>query len=519
MYKVLLVDDERLILDGISRMVDWAALRTELAGTARNGLEAYELIRERAPDIVISDIRMPGMDGLELVARARASHPHIRFIILSGFGEFKYASKAMRYGVRHYLLKPTSEKKIARALREVVAELDRGEKREAFVRQMKLRLEKVLPQVKEQVLREFVVNKTYGSRDWDDYRRLFGFDHDGPVRLVLLQPDGKAEYEHLFALKNIAEETLGSVLLGTTIDDHALLLIRDPGDTRELHRKIGLVLRTFREYYKTDVTAALSDAGDISRARALYQQTLRCLHHRFFLDEGGLITWQDTQAAPADPDGAFEFDEERLLLPVRSGNLAEAQRAVAAFFAELRQAQLDIDLTRSYVIQLYVSLLRLMPKRMPDGYRNIAAIAGMQSLQAMRSFLEEEVRNIARHHYEQKAVRHTAVVRKVLDIIEANLANADLSLGMVAGEMLYMNADYLGKLFKKETGCKFSHYVMKRRIQRAAELMAERPDIKIFELAELVGFGDNPQYFSQVFKKQMGCTPSEYMQAFGKSAF
>src|SRR5690606_9183322 len=135
-----------------------------------------------------------------------------------------------------------------------------GEKREAFVRQMKLRLEKVLPQVKEQVLREFVVNKTYGSRDWDDYRRLFGFDHDGPVRLVLLQPDGKAEYEHLFALKNIAEETLGSVLLGTTIDDHALLLIRDPGDTRELHRKIGLVLRTFREYYKTDVTAALSDA-------------------------------------------------------------------------------------------------------------------------------------------------------------------------------------------------------------------------------------------------------------------
>lgn len=103
MYKVLLVDDERIILTGISRIVNWNSCGTELAGTARNGLEAMDFIAAAPPDIIISDIRMPGMDGLELVAKVKAINPNIRFILLSGFSEFDYAKTAMQYGVKHYL--------------------------------------------------------------------------------------------------------------------------------------------------------------------------------------------------------------------------------------------------------------------------------------------------------------------------------------------------------------------------------------------------------------------------------
>lgn len=118
MYKVMLVDDEKIILDGISQMIDWTSLGTRLIGTASNGVEAYERIKELLPDIVVSDIRMPGMDGLELVAAVHRSHPGIRFVLLSGFGEFDYASRAMQYGVKHYLLKPTNEKKSPRRCRK-----------------------------------------------------------------------------------------------------------------------------------------------------------------------------------------------------------------------------------------------------------------------------------------------------------------------------------------------------------------------------------------------------------------
>lgn len=516
MFKVLLVDDERIILDGISRMVNWATLGTDLVGTAQNGLQAYEMIERLKPDIVVSDIRMPGLDGLKLTEKTQVSHPDIKFVILSGFGEFDYAKQAMKHGVKHYLLKPTNELKIAEAIASLVEELSREARKESFVRSMKGRLDKMMPHVKEQVLKEFVTNKTYGSRDWDYYRSLFAYEFDSPVRLLLFQLEGAFEFEHLFAIKNIAEELLPGTLLSTTIGDHVLVLIEDWEQAQQLHDHIHDVRSTFLQYYKMDVTISLSDPGRITQARSLYQETLQGLTYRFYLGEGSLITRKDTEDAAAGrrPDPTvFSFDEERLSMLARSGHLAEAEQALDGLFDRLKQAQLDIDSTKSYVIQQFVSLYRQAdPQRMNLCYQQIPQLAEMSSLQSIRIFMEDTVRAIARRNYEVNAVKHTAIIRRVIEIIKQQLGNAELSLNLVAHEMLYMNADYLGKLFKKETGEKFTNYVMKMRIQQATELISSDPDIKIFELAERLGFGDNPQYFSQVFKKQMGCTPSEFMK-------
>jgi two-component system response regulator YesN len=521
MYKVMLIDDEKIILDGISQMIDWSSLGTELVGTAQNGLEAYDRIKELLPDIVVSDIKMPGMDGLELVAAVHATHPQIRFVLLSGFGEFDYASRAMQYGVKHYLLKPTNENKIAGALTEIVEELEDHVQREHFVQSMKQGLQKVMPHVKEQVLKEFVTNKTYGSRDWDYYRELFQFELERPVRLLLFQLEGKFEFEHLFAIKNIAEDLLDTSLLSTTIGDHVLILIEDTHELGELYRRIHEVRDTFQHYYKQDTTIALSEPNQITGARSLYQETLQCLNYRFYLGEGGLITQKDT--ATQGEDAAvlqFSFEEERLTMLVQSGHREEAELALAELMIELKRAQLDINMTKSYVIQQFVSLIRLGdPQQMNRYYSQMTELVGMNTLQAIQALLESTVQELTQYYYERNVVKHTTIVRKVIDIIEGQLGNSDLSLNLVAHEMLYMNADYLGKLFKKETGEKFSNYVMKARIKQATELMTSDPDIKIFEMAERLGFGDNPQYFSQVFKKQMGSTPSEYMKQSDNSAF
>jgi len=181
---------------------------------------------------------------------------------------------------------------------------------------------------------------------------------------------------------------------------------------------------------------------------------------------------------------------------------------------------LDIHMTKSYVIQQFVSLIRLGdPLQMNRYYSQMAELVEMNTLQAIQALLEATVRELTRYHYERNVVKHTSIVRKVIAIVDEQFGNSELSLNLVAHEMLYMNADYLGKLFKKETGEKFSNYVMKARVKRATELMSSDPDIKIFEMAEKLGFGDNPQYFSQVFKKQMGSTPSEYMKQTDNSAF
>ncbi len=516
----MLVDDEKIILDGISQMIDWASLETQLIGTASNGVDAFEKVKELQPDIVVSDIRMPGMDGLELVAAVHRSYPSIRFVLLSGFGEFDYASRAMQYGVKHYLLKPTNENKIAEALKEIVTELESDQQRERFVSTIKQGLQKAIPHVKQQVLKEFVTNKTYGSRDWDYYRELFQFEFESPVRLLLFQLEGAVEFEHLFAIKNIAEDLLDTTLLSTTIGDHVLVLVEDTLELSELYRRIHDIRDTFLRYYKLDATIALSEPDGITQARSLYQETLQSLNYRFYLGEGGLITRKDTGARGPEATGHFDFEEEKLTMPVQSGHREEAEQALSQLMDELMRAKLDIHVTKTYVIQQFVSLLRLGdPQQINRYYGRLSELVGMNTLQAIQELLENTVREIVQYHYERNVVKHTSIVRKVIDIVNEQLGNSELSLNQVAGEMLYMNADYLGKLFKKETGEKFSNYVVKARVKKAMELWAANPEIKIFEMAEMLGFGDNPQYFSQVFKKQMGCTPSEYAKQTDNSAF
>lgn len=515
MYKVLLVDDERIILNGISSIVNWTACGTRLSGTARNGLEACEAINADQPDIVISDIRMPGMDGLELVAHIHERYPHIRFILLSGFSEFDYAKKAMQYSVKHYLVKPCNESVIEDALRELSADIRQSEERELFVRNLKYGLEKVMPYVKEQFLKEFVTNKTYGSQDWDYYCRLFNLHWESrPVRLLLFQLEGAFEFEHLFALKNIAEEILDRPLLSSTFGKQVLLLVEGSGETDELLAGLAQIRETFQRFYRLGLTAAISEPGDMSEARRLYKQTLECLNHRFYLGEGSLITVRDLQSADTGEIGELPYNEEELLLKIKSGRIGDAEEEIARFFRQLTEMRQDIPTSKSYAIQCYMAMVRLGGKEAMERYPDrLAALLQADTISSIEQVFLSTAREIAGKHYELNRQKHSAIIARVLDIIEDHITDPELSLNMVASQMLYMNADYLGKLFKKETGEKFSHFCARLRVKKAAERIRRNEDVKIFELAEQLGFGDNPQYFSQVFKKVTGFTPSEYMKA------
>ncbi|MCL6457176.1 MAG: response regulator [Gorillibacterium sp.] len=514
MYKVLLVDDEGIILEGIASIVDWQAAGTTLMGTARNGVEAYRMVQEQAPDIIISDIRMPVMNGIELVEKVKESYPHIRFILLSGFDQFEYAQTAMQYGVKHYLLKPCNEIVIGSALLEVVAELTQEQSKAHFLQSMKDRMQKILPQVKEQFLKEFVTNKTYGSEDWEYYRELFGIRLTvSKVRLLLLRLEGKFEYEHLFAVKNIAEDLLEDILLGTNVGDDVLFVIKGSEELDSVLEQIAQVRCTFSRYYKLETSVALSEVGQITEARRLYMQALECLEYRFYLGEGGVITKRDLSILPESLEG-FVYDDEKILLPIKAGNWQSAEAEIDVFFTRLAGSRLDVGVTKSYMIQLYIALNRLAnEENMQANINRLLQLAQTESLQTGQVFLKNTARDITSMYYDQNRSQHSAIICKVKEIVQQHIGSPELSLSWVAHEMLYMNTDYLGKLFKKETGEKFSFYVVKERILKAVERLGKQEDVKVFELAEQLGFGDNPQYFSQVFKKVVGCAPSEYKKS------
>jgi two-component system response regulator YesN len=517
-YKVLLVDDERMIIEGISKVMNWSAFGTELAGTARNGIEGLDFIMEHQPDIVITDIRMPGLDGIELISKVRELDLSVQFIMLSGFGEFDYARSAMQFGVKHYLLKPSGEDAIGEALTEIVGELDRRRNKDQFFERMEAEFKKMMPHVKEQILREFVMNKTYGKSDWERYRGLFGFAAGhGKVRMVLFQAEGAYEFEHLFALKNIAGDILGAdtLLLSTTIGPHVLLLVKHDDDTsKTLVNDIETIKGIFTGFYKMDVTIALSEPGDMTDARSQYRETLACLNHRFYLGEGSLITKRDIAADAAEDGGKdLDFDEDRFSMLIKSGRWDDVTGALDEFFGKLTALRLSAELAQSYVITLFMVVIRQDAAHMAEHLQKLAQIGNARTLQGLKEFLEATARSITIRNYEVNKRKHSSIVQKVLEIIGENLGNPTLSLNSVAGEMLYMNPDYLGKLFKKEVGEKFSNYVMKTRMEKAIDHIVQTGDVKVFELAEMLGFGDNPQYFSKVFKKYTGFTPSEFRRA------
>ncbi|XEC96097.1 response regulator [Paenibacillus tarimensis] len=517
MVNVIIVDNERIILEGISQAVEWERLGTRLAGTARNGIEAFGLLESERIDIVISDIRMPGMDGLQLVEQSRRAYPGIRFILLSGFNEFAYAQKAMQFGVRHYLLKPCGKEAIEQAIAELVEDCKRSEGREQFVQRIQSELMRVMPHAKEQLLKELVTNKTYGKRDWDMFKSLFNISLENQtVRLVLFQLEGRIEYEYLFALTNIAEDILGKpyLLLSTTIGQRVLLLVRDYEEEERLFGQIETIRSTFDRFYSidvSDVTIALSGSGDITEARRMYRETLECLNDRFYLEEGGLITKQDIEARTGPFGESYFYDDEKLCMLIKSGRVEDVMKEIDEMFDTLAAVRMDSDVARSYVLTLFMAIARQGDPRELSLYMNdLARLSGIDTFASLRECVKKAAYEIALRNYNRKRSQHSSIIKKTLDIIGQNLGNPMLSLHWVAKQMLYVNADYLGKMFKKEVGDKFSNYVMEARMKKALELIGQMEDVKVFELAELLGFGDNPKYFGQVFKKYTGFSPSEY---------
>ncbi len=513
MYKVLLVDDEPIIREGMARSIRWERYGTVLQAVSSNGREAYEMITADPPDIVIADIRMPVMDGLELLRRVKAGYPEMEFIILSGYGEFEYAAQAMEHGVEHYLLKPCGESKVGRALSQVVEKLRRREERAAYLRQVQERFERVLPHVKEQFFKDFVTSRRMSLREFSFYWKMLGLaQQPRRVRILLMCLEGDFSFERQFALKSLAEKVFGGdqVQLGTTFGEDVLLLVQD-APTEEIVAKARRVNEALEECYGASATIAVSDAGPLCEAPALFDQTRDLLEYRFYTGGGSVITRDDVAGGRREPE--VDFDADRIGALVRSGNVAEVARSVDAFFDQLAAASVETVLAKAYALELFTAVVRQSPEEeMAEHLKGLAALAAMDTLDAMRVRVREVAVRIAEGHYQRNVQQHSRQVAAVIDAIERHLESEELSLRWLAKQLLYMNEDYLGKLFRQETGERFSEYVNRRRVEKAKALLEKDPDLRVYEVAAKVGFGDNPQYFSQVFRRYAGCSPSEYRE-------
>jgi two-component system response regulator YesN len=511
MYKILVVDDERIIRDGIIRIIPWQKHGYILSGSAENGWDAWEQICREQPQVVITDVKMPGLDGLGLIAKVAAAFPQIRFIVLSGYGEFEIAKEAMHYGVKHYLLKPCNEKRIIEVLEDLRAELALEEEREVYIQKNREQLEHVLPLVKEQFIRDFVSLRHYTREEYDYYCSLLGISQK-PLRMILWEPVGEYGVSEVFGLMGIVEAAFGAEkYLNTVIKNHILSLVETAGDEDLLHR-LGQIQQNFGNYYRLEVNLAYSGVFEFEQAPAVYQELSKCLRYALYLGAGSVITPRDLGGESEFAVGReLIFDYDALAVAAKSGDQAAAGAEIDRFFRQLHQYKFGWNVWRTYTTELFMVLIRQCQADELKGYLDrLADLDTLGTPDEMEKFIVDAGMAITRANHEMIRNKHHKIIATLLKYISENLDNEDLSLKRLAGEVVFTNEGYLSKLFLKETNEKFSHYLMRLRMEKAKELIENNGADRIYEVAQSVGLGNNPQYFSQLFKKYTGYSPSDY---------
>ncbi len=505
MYKLMIVDDEQIEREGMAQFIPWKKYDVELVGTAWNGLDAFEQIQEKHPDIVLTDIKMPVMNGIELIKKITENFSDICIIVLSGYGEYEFTSQAMEYGVRHYLLKPCDEEKIVSVLEEAKKELEKNREQQRKEQEYHKIRRRMLPRAKEEMFRRLLQSKEL-TEDEQDLLQQELPDIRGQVLLLAIKSNGAGfDYLEQFIFGNILGEILEmkEMPLSTSIDEMVVFLL-DASVEEHLEKAVERTKQEFSRIKTKKITAVVSKAGAFGQMDALYRQLL----YLYTLGEqngrDGYFSYAKLDMGQENSDYFFDFARIRRA-KTYDEILFEITFALKKMSCRNYSMKQKTKMGRVFALA-WGQKEHLEEEEMPD----------VESMETEEELLPElaawVAKNLDLYATDKEGVR----MQQILDIIYQNLDKTELNIQYLAKEILFMNEDYFGRLFIRTMKIKFSAYLEETRIHMAKRLLAYNNDMKISSLTELVGYPPDGQYFSKAFRKVCGKTPTEYREELKK---
>jgi two-component system, response regulator YesN len=518
MYRFLMADDEEIVRRGFRRKIDWASLGFEFLEPCVNGQEAIEAIERLRPDVVMTDITMPHVNGLAVASYAAEHHPHIVVIILSGYDEFEYAQKAIRAKAFDYVLKPVTSRELTALLTKLKARLDedRRSREDESVLLQRASLGDAL--LRSQGALDLVQG---GFPDEGRFERTFGFPPRGLACAALVAEreaarDGvAAEAAGFLPSVESAAATARWALTFSTGDTRAAALVfqTDPATCGRVAAAIAGCLATSPGSRLTvGLGRTYPSWKDAPRA---YDEAVAALAYRLVSTGGTAFSYAPAREDDPGRIADLKAQGDRVCRATVSGDTREAVEHATELLHGLRDAGLSPQRVRHEVDALFASVidsfgaLGLSAASLSDGlgidyYRSVERLRTAEELTALLTRLSE-------HSRLTLAARNLPAPRwKALDVREyvgRHFAEKDLSVQKVA-ESLSISASYLSKLVKRYFHQSFVEYLTACRIRRAQELLFAT-DLMTYEIAEATGYPD-ARYFSSLFKKQAGLTPSEY---------
>lgn len=521
-YRVILVDDEPIILRSLKVAVPWSELGLEIAGEARNGEEALKLVRELSPHMIISDIRMPGLDGISLMKEVMAENPKRLFIFISGYGEFEYARDALREGAFDYLLKPIDHDELIEMIKRAKKTMEKQSENDKLLHSVQV----LSMLARERMFAEFIE----GNHSENHLRHMQWLEHsklEESYFVAVLQLDhymrlyGSWSMEErrlwLFAIRNILSEWSLSQGALTVFPFHSgewVILFPEGMDARKEQLGNDLI-HQIKMNTKLSCSVGFSPTAiGIEQLSEAYHAAAKALYQRFYSDQEGVFVGQasDETGAASEPkypkhlearmlECIRTLDEARLLSLLDETKVYIETQAFTKETAERMIVELTVVLYREF------EHMKLPPEWSLEGLLQELHTLGTlhEMIGLLKYSLEKWIRDSKES--ESKENMHT-VIAKTQEYISNNY-HKDLSIEEVS-EIADLSISHFCMLFKQVTGYTFLEYLTKCRIEKAKYIL-KNSQVKVYQIAPLVGYQD-PRYFTQVFKKVTGMTPSEYRE-------
>ena len=530
LYRIMLVDDEEEVRKAMIRNMNWERLGFTVAGDAENGEDALEKLEQLEPDVVMTDIRMPYMDGLTLIARIRERYPFIKILIFSGYDDFEYAKQAIKFNVTEYILKPVNGEELAEILKRVRLNLDEEIKQRRNISSLQESYMGSLPILKELFLNDLVQRTTDVSGVVSKLRE-YGIDildaRKWLAAVIHIEHTEQAENRVLsqhqelipISVRSLVEDHLKfycRFAVFNSTEGITLIAAVDQDNTETgLVNLLNDICKESRRLLEVMITIGVGcSCNTLQEIGRSYQTAVDALGYRAIVGGGRTLCINDVEPISR---GKLQLDakgEAELTAAVKFGPREQIENILRELTARMEDAKVHVGQYQVYMLTIVSCLVRLMQQydlnmeEMFDSEERYIDI--MRGICRRETFADELIPVACRMNEVLNRERDNTTKKVILEAkayIQENYADPELSVDMLCRH-LHMSPAYFSTVFKKETGQTYINYLTEVRLRKAEELLKNTDD-KTYKIAQKVGYQEQ-NYFSYVFKKRFGISPTKY---------
>lgn len=525
LIRVVIVDDEYLERNLLKKCIDWTSLNMEIVGEAQDAAEALALICRESPDILFTDIQMPGTDGIGLSELALKKFPEIHVVVITGFDKFEYAQRSIKAGISDYLLKPIDSEEVQKTAVKLKEQIESDRKSIQEEIELKNQLYDNLPYLRERFFNELMFGEVEGVREKMSFLGIHFENAVFQVAVFEIVPEAMpSDEESRFLLsirvrKRINDffQSWENTFVFALTTDRIVILNND--SRIDLYEQCEILLKEISEKLSCPFCIGIgSMKKQVNEICISYKDALEAVHYRVAFGNNKVILYDTIRFPGVVESLGSKGYVEQLDFYFKTGLSNKIQDTIQKICEgiDLKKAS-ALEALRMTAMNINLSIFRSMAEAglEPDEiYRfelqTNSRVFQLQTLPETEAFLKETASKCLDLLDQRQNSQISGLIEVVKNYLRENYMNSDFSLPDLAAK-LYFNPSYLSRTFKKKAGVSFTEYLMEVRMAKAAELLRDG-ELKAFEIAVAVGIPD-PNYFSTCFKKYTGVSVSQYRKS------